>query len=104
VEITKGPYFGFDANSTTLYLRTLPVTVSRWDVLNVVKSTPGFVSLSLSEPLKTQDFVRYAWVSYDNEDNCSKSQLLLDNVSIGDFKLSPRKSQVAKKPPRVLAK
>ncbi len=101
IDITKPPYYGFDPNSVTLYLKALPVTISRWDVLNEVKHTPGFVSLSLSEPLKTQDFVRYAWVSYDSEENCSKSRLLLENTAIGNFKLAPIKSQSAKKSCRI---
>ena len=101
IDITKPPYYGFDPNSVTLYLKAIPVTISRWDVLNEVKHTPGFVSLSLSEPLKTQDFVRYAWVSYDSEENCSKSRLLLENTAIGGFKLAPIKSQSAKKSTRI---
>lgn len=101
VDITKAPYYGFDPNCVTLYLKAIPVTISRWDVLNEVKHTPGFVSLSLSEPLKTQDFVRYAWVSYDSEENCSKSRLLLENTAIGNFKLAPIKSQSARKPAKI---
>ncbi len=101
LDITKPPYYGFDPNSVTLYLKALPVNISRWDVLSEVKHTPGFLSLSLSEPLKTQDFVRYAWVSYDSEENCAKSRLLLENTVIGSFKLAPIKSQSAKKPVRV---
>lgn len=69
--------------------------------MNEVKHTPGFVSLSLSEPLKNQDFVRYAWVSYDTEDNCAKSQLLLENTIIRNFRLAPIKSQSAKKLVRI---
>eukprot|EP00829_Urostomides_striatus_P001515 TRINITY_DN11692_c0_g1_i1.p1 TRINITY_DN11692_c0_g1~~TRINITY_DN11692_c0_g1_i1.p1 ORF type:complete len:316 (+),score=78.96 TRINITY_DN11692_c0_g1_i1:61-1008(+) len=100
-EITKAPFFGFDQNSLTLFLKALPVTISRWEVLNVVKSTPGFVSLSLSDPLKTQNFVRYAWVSFDSEENCAKSKILLENASIGNFRLGPIKSQSAKKPIKI---
>lgn len=52
-KISGPPYFGFDPNSMTLFLKTIPVNISRWDLLNVVKTTPGFVSLSMSEPLKS---------------------------------------------------
>jgi hypothetical protein len=69
----------------TLYLKLIPVNVARWELLEIVKETPGFVAFSMSEPLKTQNFVRYAWVSYDSEENCKKSKGLLENVSIGDF-------------------
>ena len=99
--MTKTPYFGFDPNSMTLHLKAVPVAISRWELLELVKTTPGFVALSLSEPLQTQDFVRYAWISYDSEENCGKSKLLLENMAIGDFKLAPVQSQTAKKPARV---
>lgn len=101
IDITKAPYFGFDPNSVTLYLKAIPVSISRQEVLNEVRHTPGFVSLSLSEPLKSQDFVRYAWVSYDTEENCSKSRLLLENTTINNFHLAPIKSQSAKKLVRI---
>lgn len=101
IDITRVPYFGFDANSVTLYLKAIPASISRQDVFNEVKHTPGFVSLSLSEPLKTQDFVRYAWVSYDTEENCAKARLLLENTTINNFRLAPIKSNSAKKTVRI---
>jgi hypothetical protein len=52
-KIADRPFFGFDPNSMTLFLKTIPVNISRWDILNVVKTTPGFVSLSMSEPLRS---------------------------------------------------
>jgi len=82
-------------------LKAIPVKISRWDVLDKVKHTPGFVSLSLSEPLKTQEFVRYAWVSYDSEENCAKAKLLLEDAKINNFRLAPIKSQSVKKSARI---
>jgi hypothetical protein len=58
----------------TLYLKSIPVNISRWDLLEIVRQSPGFVSLSMSEPLKSHNFVRYAWVSYDSNENCRKSK------------------------------
>ena len=52
-EISSSPLFGFDANSMTLYLKSIPSNISRWDILNRIRDTEGFVALSLSEPLKT---------------------------------------------------
>lgn len=51
-------------------------------MLNTVRNTPGFVSFSMSEPLKTQNFVRYAWVSFESEDACRKAKELLESVTI----------------------
>jgi hypothetical protein len=68
--------------SMTLYLKSIPCGISRWDILNFVRDTPGFVALSMSEPLRLQNFIRYAWVSYDSEENCSKGKEMLDKVVI----------------------
>ena len=88
-EVSGPPYFGFDANKTTLYLKLIPIHISRWDLLDAVKPTPGFLGLSMSEPLKTQDFVRYAWVTYDTDENCQRSKTILEKVSLKDFDLNP---------------
>lgn len=101
IDVTKPPYYGFDPNSVTLYLKAIPIKISRWDVLDRVKQTPGFVALSLSEPLRSQHFVRYAWVSYDSEDNCAKGKLLLEGTKINNFRLTPIKSQSARKAARI---
>ena len=92
--ISGPPYYGFDPNSMTLFLKTIPVNISRWDLLNVVKTSPGFVSLSMSEPLKSQGYCRFAWVLYDSEEHCNESLTLLANKTVtADFKLSPVRSQ-----------
>jgi len=96
--ISGPPYFGFDPNSMTLFLKTIPVNISRWDLLNVVKSSPGFVSLSMSEPLKSQGFCRFAWVLYDTEEHCNESLTLLTGKLVAtDFRLAPVRSQSSSK-------
>ena len=92
-DISGAPLFGFDANKATLYLKLIPTHISRWELLDTVKPTPGFMGLSMSEPLKTQDFVRYAWVTYDTEENCQKSKAILEKVSLTNFDLNPVISQ-----------
>mmetsp|Transcript_32260 Transcript_32260/g.23812 ORF Transcript_32260/g.23812 Transcript_32260/m.23812 type:complete len:117 (+) Transcript_32260:452-802(+) len=69
-DVAKEPLFGFDANACTLYFKQVPVNISRSELLEVIKQNKGFTSLSLSEPLKSQNFSRYAWVSFDSEPNC----------------------------------
>lgn len=91
--ISIAPMFGFDANKATLYLKLIPTHISRWELLDAVKPTPGFMGLSMSEPLKTQEFVRYAWVTYDTDENCKKSKAILEKVSLSNFDLSPVISQ-----------
>ena len=52
-EVSAAPLYGFDANLMTLYLKQIPVKISRQELLEIVKTTPGFVSFSMSEPLKS---------------------------------------------------
>ena len=88
---SQAPIFGYDANSMTLNLKAIPKNVSKWELLDLVKETRGFISLSLSDPLRTQDFERYAWVSYDSEENCKLAKEFLDNKTIhdGQARLNP---------------
>ena len=93
-KISGPPYYGFDPNSMTLFLKTIPVHISRWDLLAVIKTSPGFISLSMSEPLKSQGFSRFAWVLYDTEAHCNESLQLLTNKQVtNDFRLNPVRSQ-----------
>lgn len=100
--IAKAPYFGFDINSMTLYLNSIPPIISRSELLKVVQKTPGFIGLSLSEPLKSQKFIRYGWISYDSDENCNRSKEILEGISLGDFKFNPIKSYSSKKPIKVI--
>lgn len=69
----------------------------------------------MSEPLKTQDFERYAWVSYDSEENCRRAKDQLEGQKVppaagssqkersehSEFRLQPVKSQTQRKPIRI---
>lgn len=78
--VDEAPFYGFDANKHTLFLKQIPINVSRWDLLDTIKSTSGFIALSMSEPLRSQDFVRYAWVTYDSDENVDKSKAILEKL------------------------
>ena len=84
------PYYGFDPNSLTLFLKTIPTNVSRWEILDILKNCPGFLSLSMSEPLKSQNFARFAWVLFDSEPHCIEGLQILNGKQVtSDFKISP---------------
>lgn len=75
--------------------------ISRQDLLKVVNTTPGFVSFSMSEPLKTYEFERYAWVSYSSEEACREAKSILESTTIKNFRLNPIRSQTQRKPIRI---
>jgi len=57
-------------------------------------NSQGFVSLSMSEPLKTQNFERYAWISFDSDENCRRAKDSLEKITIEtrsreSFRLTP---------------
>ncbi|OMJ75118.1 hypothetical protein SteCoe_25819 [Stentor coeruleus] len=88
--LSGAPYFGFDPNSLTLFLKAIPTNVSRWEILDVLKNCLGFLSLSMSEPLKSQNFARFAWVLFDSEAHCLEGlQTLCGKQVTQDFRLSP---------------
>jgi len=76
------------------------VNISRSDLLDAVKQTKGFVSFSMSDPLKTQNFARYVWIGYDSDENCRNAIEYLKNCSIQDFNFNPSKSITSRKPIR----
>ena len=58
-DIVNEPYYGFDPDKLTLFIHQLPRNISRTQILEVAKKVPGFIALSLSEPIKTQNYYRF---------------------------------------------
>lgn len=94
IDIARSPYFGFDPDRMTLFLHQVPRNVSRWDILELIKPLSGFMMLSFSEPIKNQNFVRYCWVTFDNEENLDAAYEALSDQKINpDYRLNPIKSK-----------
>jgi hypothetical protein len=91
--ISGASFYGFDSNSMTLYLKNIPVHISRWELLDVAKTTPGFLYLSMSEPLKAQNFERIAWLTYDSEESSQQAKLILETKSLNDYHFAPALNQ-----------
>ena len=92
-DISDTPYFGFEPDKMTLFIHQLPRQISRMQIIEISKKVPGFVYLSLSEPIKNQDYNRYSWITFDTEENCNLAYDLLHDYKIAnDFKLNPIKS------------
>eukprot|EP00743_Colponemidia_sp_Colp-15_P007137 GILK01007702.1.p1 GENE.GILK01007702.1~~GILK01007702.1.p1 ORF type:complete len:695 (-),score=89.24 GILK01007702.1:132-2216(-) len=99
--LTGAPYFAFDADTNTLFLRSIPAFISRWDVAKVVERSNGLIQLSLSEALRQHNFNRLAWAGYDNEENCNNALKLLQGEKVKeDFVLQPVKSKAKIREPK----
>jgi len=93
LDITGAPFFGFDPNSQTLFVKSIPKMISRWDLTEAFEKLTGFVSLSLSEPFKSQEFIRYGWILFDTEANCNKAFEYLKTLNIKGYAFNVVKSR-----------
>ncbi len=94
LDISSSPYYGFDPDKMTLFLHQIPRNVSRFAILDIVKKLPGFISMSLSEPIKNQNYYRYCWVTFDSEENTELAFETLNEYRISsDYKILPIKSK-----------
>ena len=93
-DIVNEPYYGFDPDKLTLFIHQLPRNISRTQILEVAKKVPGFIALSLSEPIKTQNYYRFCWLSFENEEKCDLAfTILKDHAITSDYKMHPINSK-----------
>ena len=97
LNITNAPLFGFDPNSLTLFIKAVPKNISRMSLLKIFEKLPGFASLSLSDPLRSHDFVRYGWAAFRNEKVCAEGFLMAQPALQSELDLSLMRSKTAKR-------
>ena len=79
LEEDGSPYYFYDPNYLTLYsLSGLQKYVQIMSKMNLYKKQPGFISISLSEPDRKNDYKRNFWIMFDSEEHCEKA---LDNLN-----------------------
>ena len=94
INITESPYYAFDPDKLTIYIHQIPRNISRWQLLDAAKKAPGLESISLSEPIKNQNYSRFCWLSFENEEKCNVACDILRDYSINnDYKIHPIKSK-----------
>jgi hypothetical protein len=93
IDISESPYFGFDPDKSTLFMHQIPRFISRFDILKELKHLKGFINMTVSEPMKNQNYVRYCWVSFNSEENCNSAFNALSDLHIGEFNLPLVKSK-----------
>jgi len=62
VDITKAPYYGFDPDACTIFIRSLSKEISRYDIYSIVEKLDGFKYITMSDPLKKANFTRNCWI------------------------------------------
>jgi hypothetical protein len=62
VSISKAPYFGFDPDHATLFIKGLTREISRHDIKATLESIEGWKTIIMSDPLRKANFTRNCWV------------------------------------------
>ncbi len=47
-DIANSSYFGYDTSSRTLFIKSIPSNVSKWEIKEIIGKLAGFESISLS--------------------------------------------------------
>lgn len=76
--VACAPYFGFDSNHQTLFIKNIPKNCSKVELEASFKDMPGFTCVSMSDPLRTQDFLRFGWIIFKKE---AQTSAALDSMS-----------------------
>lgn len=66
-DVACPPYFGFDSNHQTLFIKNVPKNCAKHELEAAFKDMPGFTCVSMADPLRTQDFLRFAWIIFKKE-------------------------------------
>lgn len=81
IDITKTPFFGLDPNQHSVFIKNVPLPLSRVDVVSHLNKLEGYAGLTLSEPNKLQNYTRIGWVSFDGEEYCNRC-VNLESITI----------------------
>ncbi|KAJ2742431.1 hypothetical protein GGI20_004486 [Coemansia sp. BCRC 34301] len=73
------------AVSHTLFIRTIPPTVTRETLEAYLKDIAGYKYLSLSEPRQDKQYHRFGWARFENGTDMDKALEGLSNVAIDQF-------------------
>ena len=105
LEEDGSPYYFYDPNYLTLFsLNGLPKDVQIMPKINLYKKQPGFISISLTEPDRKNDYKRNFWLLFNSEFNGIKA---LDNLNShkseefvkSETKMNPNYNRVKVTPP-----
>ncbi|KAJ1997711.1 hypothetical protein H4R26_005731, partial [Coemansia thaxteri] len=69
----------------TLFIRTVPPSVSRETLDKELRGLAGYKYLALSEPRQDKQYHRFGWVRFENGSDMDKALESLSNVNIDQF-------------------
>lgn len=73
---------------SSIFMRSLPPTISRQDISNMCKKFDGFIRVAFSHP-QDERFFRRCWVTFDHSVNIKDICWNLNNIRLKDVELNP---------------
>jgi len=73
---------------SSIFMRSLPPTISRQDISNMCKKFDGFIRVAFSHP-QDERFYRRCWVTFDHSVNIKDICWNLNNIRLKDVELNP---------------
>lgn len=72
---------------TTLFIKNIPPTAIKKELISIFGTTEGFQGLALSEPYRFKNYHRIGWATYDTPEHCLKALSELNGRRLKDFDL-----------------
>lgn len=82
ININVAPFYSFDPDMNTIFIKAIPRNISKFDIFEIVGKLEGFQNITLSEPAKKLHFSRYCWISFANEDSMKKAENAMNGLTI----------------------
>nr|CAB3266586.1 serrate RNA effector molecule homolog [Phallusia mammillata] len=74
----------------SIFMRNLPPSVTKQEIVNLCKRFPGFIRVAFSHPLEDRNrFYRRCWVTFDRSVNIKDICWNLNNLRLRDLELNP---------------
>jgi len=89
--VLSHPFFKQQQHSAmtgnVIFVKAVASHIGRDDLLSVFEPLEGFIRLTISEPLRQKNFLRYAWATFASKEQASKALGELSGKKIHDFEL-----------------
>jgi hypothetical protein len=102
IDVSKAPFFGFDPDHATIFLKGLSKEISRYDIKALMDNIPGWKTITMSDPLKKAGFSRNCWIEFYSEDHCQQALLKLNGITIKENAVVASKAYTKLKKVKVL--
>lgn len=97
-QIYGNPYYADNSDKNCIFLNHINKGISRKELFDTVSKIEGFVSMSLSDPVKSPNNSRYGWITFDNDANTDKALKHLSEIKFSlnegnEIQLNPIRSK-----------